>query len=101
MPSDIAGVAGYDYRLDGGEWTWTIEPAGKIAAGEGPHTFEVRAVDNLGNVGAASSIDIVVDVTAPEAPTGLRLDGAVLHWEAPADTNGIWRYQYRLSLIHI
>ena len=96
-PADIAGIGGYEYRLDGGAWALTAGPSGAVTATEGGHTFEVRAIDGVGNVGPATSLDVVVDLTAPEAPTGLRLDGAVLRWDAAADANGIWKYQYRAA----
>jgi len=96
-PADIAGIGSYKYRLDGGTWTLTADPSGVVVTTEGLHTFEVRAIDGASNVGPATSLDVVVDMIAPEAPAGLRLDGAVLRWDAAADANGIWKYQYRPS----
>jgi len=95
--TDLNGIAGYEYRLDGVDWTTTIVRTVTLTLAEGSHSFEVRAVDNAGNAGLAASKQVAVDLTAPEAPTGLRLDGAVLRWDESADANGIWKYQYRID----
>ena len=94
--SDANGIARYDYRWDGGEWTaTTARSSAPLTAPEGPHTFEVRAVDNVGNIGQPKARTVVVEMTAPGAPSQLHLDGAALCWSAASDANGIWKYQWR------
>ncbi len=79
---DASGVARLDVRFDGGEWqamTLSDAAAGRFTAsfpatqaGEGPHTFSVRAVDRAGNSDTTSTEDanpaagtFVIDVTPP------------------------------------
>ena len=79
---DASGVARLDVRFDGGEWqamTLSDAAAGRFTAlfpatqaGEGPHTFNVRAVDRAGNSDTTSTEDanpaagtFVIDVTPP------------------------------------
>ncbi|NBP99016.1 MAG: hypothetical protein EBU51_05535 [Synechococcaceae bacterium WB6_3A_227] len=64
-------------KLDSGSWGSctsfsTTSKAGTWAlAGlaEGSHTVSVRQSDTAGNTGAADTMDWVVDITAPDAPT--------------------------------
>lgn len=93
--TDLNGIAGYEYRLDDGDWTSTTGPSAQLTVAEGDHLFEVRAVDSVGHAGPISSRPVIVDTTAPPAPTGLAMDGAALRWDPVADTNGIWKYQFR------
>jgi len=95
--SDVSGIARYEYRIDGGEWMATTATSATVALADGPHTFEVRAVDNLGLAGSVASIDLVVDATAPAAPAGPWLDGAMLKWGEVTDVSEIWRYNYRIN----
>ena len=93
-PQDVAGIASHEYRWDGDDWTSTAGTSSPELSGtEGEHTFEVRAVDVLDRPGAAASLTVAVDLTVPAAPTGLRLDGAVLHWDAATDAYGVWKYE--------
>ena len=97
-PRDLSGIATYEYRWDGGTWTSTTGTSSTdLPAPEDEHTFEVRAVDTFDRIGQTASLTVFVDTTAPDAPTGLRLDGAVLHWDPAADANGIWKYQVRVD----
>ncbi|MCZ8292037.1 MAG: DUF4347 domain-containing protein [Hylemonella sp.] len=51
--SDTVGLAGYEYRVDGGAWTATSATSVSLSAlATGSHTFEVRAIDTAGNVDA-------------------------------------------------
>jgi len=95
--TDPGGIAWYEYRLDGGDWTATTERMATSTLTEGSHSFEVRGVDNVGHGGSAALSQVAVDLTAPEVPTSLRLDGSVLHWSDGTDVNGIWKHQYSVD----
>jgi hypothetical protein len=68
-------VARFECRLDGGDWQTCVSPAHYRGLTEAPHTFSVRAVDDLGNVDATEArVDFAVvrnPVTASGLPTGL------------------------------
>ncbi len=42
----------FECRLDGGSWTACTSPASYTTLANGPHLFEVRAKDALGNADA-------------------------------------------------
>src|SRR5262249_9463550 len=60
-----AGVNHLECRLDGAAFGAATSPVSFTALSEGSHTFEVRAVDNVGNVGVATSFTWTVDLTPP------------------------------------
>ena len=65
-----SGVAGLEYRLDGGAWTAYGQPVAVSA--EGAHTVEHRATDTAGNTGTAGSVTFTIegdDPGDPSAPT--------------------------------
>ncbi|WP_375546424.1 ThuA domain-containing protein [Actinophytocola gossypii] len=92
---DGSGVAATEYRVGDGEWTAYAEP---FTVGEdGTHTVEYRATDRAGNVSETGSVEVRVDVTAPElAVTGLA-DGVtyghsedrVVDWTASDAASGL------------
>jgi len=59
---NISGVKATEYRIDGGAWTayapFAIQP-------EGAHIIEYRSIDNVDNVEAVKSLEVVVDNTPP------------------------------------
>ncbi|HEV3375764.1 MAG TPA: Ig-like domain-containing protein [Thermoleophilaceae bacterium] len=62
--------ASFECRLDEGDWVACESPqtyggAGQTPLADGRHTFEVRATDRAGNVGAAASYSWTVDTVAP------------------------------------
>ncbi len=108
-PVDVNGIAGYEYQWDSSGWAGLAGESVTLPASEGPHTFDVRAIDNAGNTGPAVSIAPIVDRTAPDV-TGLTMaddsgssatDGVTadtaptFSWDAAVDDNGVWTYQYR------
>ncbi len=56
----------FECRLDGGSFAPCTSPYTTGPLSEGPHTFEVRATDALGNTGPVASRSFTRDVTAPE-----------------------------------
>ena len=72
-----SGVVGFQGSLDGNPFTPVVSPANLSGLADGPHSFSVRAVDAVGNVGAnPDSISWTVDATPPDTfitdgPSGL------------------------------
>ncbi|HEX3152291.1 MAG TPA: Calx-beta domain-containing protein [Gemmataceae bacterium] len=62
-----SGVNHLETKVDGGSFATAASPQTFSGLSEGSHTFQVRAVDNAGNIGAPSSFTWVVDTTAPTA----------------------------------
>ena len=106
-PADFSGIDHYEHQWDGGAWTVTTQTSAHIAADEGDHTFAVRAVDGLANVGQTAEIHVTVDTTGPVV-SGLAMDentGAsatdlitadttlTWSWTPATDPNGIWRHE--------
>ena len=72
---DRTAAAGlrFECRLDGGEFAACSSPSEYSDLSDGPHTFEVRAIDLAGNVdGSPASYSWVVDTVAPETSIGDR-----------------------------
>jgi hypothetical protein len=64
---DDGSVAGFEYRLDGGGWVPTGSPVTLTDLAKGAHTFEVRAIDNLGERDPTpASHTWTVDTQAPD-----------------------------------
>lgn len=69
--TDDSGVAGYLVSIDGADWSdignvTTYTCATVIS--DGAHTFQVRAVDGVGNKSAATTLNFTVDTTPPVTP---------------------------------
>jgi ABC-type transport system substrate-binding protein len=67
--------ASFECRIDSGSWVPCSSPYTSAPLADGAHSFQVRATDAAGNVGAAASVSFTVDTTAPETtidsgPTG-------------------------------
>ncbi|HYN18164.1 MAG TPA: Ig-like domain repeat protein, partial [Actinomycetes bacterium] len=60
-------TAVFECRLDGPTWTFCSSPQTYGALADGSYSFDVRAVDGAGNVGATTSRTWTVDATAPTA----------------------------------
>lgn len=63
--SDAGGVASFECQLDGAGFAACSSPASFTGLADGSHTFEVRAVDQAGNVGSPVSATWNVDATGP------------------------------------
>ncbi|MFT3830525.1 MAG: Ig-like domain-containing protein [Opitutaceae bacterium] len=109
--SDAAGsgLAGYEARLDGAVYSPATSPLSITGLNDGPHTFQVRALDNAGNADLTPATHTwTIDTTAPSVPTigsvtsagvsgtaeagsTVRIyDGASLLGTAIADVSGNW-----------
>ncbi|MCD2440921.1 ThuA domain-containing protein [Agromyces sp. SYSU K20354] len=64
---DTSGVAGTQYRLDGGEWAAYAEPI--LVTGAGDHTVDYRSTDKAGHV----EVDQTATVTIGEDPGPVEL----------------------------
>ena len=73
--SDWSGIDRYEYRVDAGEWVATTDRTAEMTLAEGSHALEVRATDGLGQVGAASALEVLVDLTAPIRPKAFASKG--------------------------
>ncbi|HEY2717587.1 MAG TPA: hypothetical protein VGI73_15340 [Solirubrobacterales bacterium] len=63
-----SGVARFECSLDGATFATCASPQGYTGLADGPHSFEVRAVDNAGNADASPAASAwVVDTSGPEA----------------------------------
>jgi phosphodiesterase/alkaline phosphatase D-like protein len=100
-----SGLAFYQVRLDsdsfddiGNVTTFTVADDDSLP--DGSHTFEVRAVDNVGNVSQAGSLSFNIDSTPPTTPTNVAKTDSdrdatpTFTWDAATDaTSGLQRYQ--------
>jgi hypothetical protein len=77
-----AGLAGFQCQLDGGSFVGCSSPMSYTGLSDGPHTFAVQAVDQLGNVGAAVSYPWTISTNS--APT---ISGATLTRTAGAGSS--------------
>jgi hypothetical protein len=59
-----AGVS-YQCQLDTSAWAGCTSPRSYSSLSQGAHTFNVRALDSLGNVGASTDRSWIVDTQAP------------------------------------
>ena len=66
--SGESGVAGFQCSLDGGPYAACASPKSYSGLGQGARSFQVRAVDALGNPGPAATRSWTVDTVAPPAP---------------------------------
>ena len=68
-PTGGSGVAGYQCELDGAGYACCAGPIDYSGLGDGPHSFAVRAIDNVGNVDASpATASWTVDATPPPPP---------------------------------
>ena len=75
-----SGIASYQCRRDGGGWAACSSPQDFSSVADGPHGFEVKAIDNAGNADQSpAGFNWTVDTAPPSAqvdsgPTGLTND---------------------------
>jgi cytochrome c len=89
------GVSFIEYKLDGGQWT---RYSGAVnVTGDGEHTLEYHAIDNVGNSEALKAATIKIDGTKPTLMVSGVADGhiygdasdVVLSWHAEDATSGV------------
>lgn len=81
-----SGVAYAEYSLDATTWTTSLVDSVSITLSEGNHSFSVRCVDRVGNVGDVSQTIIRVDTTLPE-PIGWIVDELTTSRVGPANVS--------------
>jgi len=104
-----SGVREVRYRLDGGAWqAQGGSDAAFTVTGDGSHTVEYYAVDNVGNTEGSRAVPFRVDRTPPAAPSGIAethgvpngqwqraQNVATFTWAAASDAaSGLWGYQF-------
>lgn len=75
----LSGIAGYEYRINAGEWI-DGTPTAAITR-EGVNVVDYRAVDRAGNPGAIRKVEVKLDCTGPPAPTISLSEGAINVWQ--------------------
>ncbi|NLG27646.1 MAG: hypothetical protein GX557_07020, partial [Chloroflexi bacterium] len=105
---ESSGIAHVEFRKQGAP-SW-IEGASIVVdgtAGDGPYTYEFRALDVAGNVSAPASISVKIDGTPPGQPTALaatpstwvNTDGGYgATWTNPAEVSGIAGAYFKLDV---
>jgi len=101
--TDHSGVEGYQYRLDGGEWSVLNATPGATFASlaAGAHTINVRAVDNAGNV-ATATVTFTVDLTLPSLSitspaNGTWVSSLLVTWQGSDDLSSVSSYEVSLD----
>ena len=102
---DINGIAHYNYKIDNGPLENTFSNSVTLPEqSDGNHTFHVRAVDNIGNIGEYGSHEFNIDTIAPSAPnpydgiTGWsNVNTPRFRWSPPEDMSGIDIYYYNID----
>ncbi|HKI66572.1 MAG TPA: N,N-dimethylformamidase beta subunit family domain-containing protein, partial [Solirubrobacterales bacterium] len=87
-----SGVASYQCRRDSADpedWQPCVSPLKYTSLAQGPHTFEVRAIDKAGNVdGAPATYGWTIDTKAPETQIDLGPAALVSSSEASFELSG-------------
>ena len=92
--------ASFECQLDAGGFAACTSPHIYVGVTEGAHTFRVRAIDALGNVGAPALFSWTVDTTGPTAsltPPAANLSGAIVISASAADANGVATVSFERS----
>ncbi len=72
--SSTDGTATFECDMDGLGFAACTSPWAYLGLGDGTHTFSVRAIDAVGNVGTPASFTWLVDTASPAVVSSLRLD---------------------------
>ncbi|CAN5568130.1 hypothetical protein BH10BDE1_BH10BDE1_34080 [soil metagenome] len=60
-----SGVASYQCSSDGGNFSACTSPLTRTGLAAGPHSLQVKATDNAGNISAVGQFSWVIDLTPP------------------------------------
>jgi hypothetical protein len=75
--TDSESGVSFECRLDGGSYSACVSPTSYSGLADGPHTFDVRAVDAAGNQSAAASDTWTVDAEGPSATIDFPVVGSL------------------------
>lgn len=101
--NDANGIAGYECRVDAGNYGACITPHNVSALAEGGHIFFVRAIDKAGNVSMPASHSWTIDLSPPiiriiSAPTAIKSgDPAKISYEVIDPSSGVQLVRCGLS----
>lgn len=101
--TDNNGIAGYECRVDAGNYTSCSSPHTQNSLAEGGHTFFVRAIDTAGNVSLPASHSWTIDRSPPlirvlAAPTAIKQgDPAIISYEVIDPSSGVGSVNCGLS----
>ena len=102
---DSSGLLGYGYRIDGGQWSVLsmTDSHTYSSLGEGLHTLDVYAMDNVLN-NATASVTFMVDtvqpsisITSPTIDQIFNQSSVVATWAGDDVTSQIAGYYYRMD----
>jgi hypothetical protein len=96
--TDTNGIRGYEYSIDGQNFTWTTSQTAILQLTVGPHSLVVRAYDSANNSALASSnfdVDFAppsITIISPENDSAVCSTEFLVEWIGN-DTGGISRYE--------
>jgi large repetitive protein len=92
------GTATFEVQMDGGGYTAATSPKSYSGLSDGTHTFQVRAVDPAGNIGAPASRSFTLDTTPPDTtitggPSGFTSSSTATFSFTSSEANSIFQAQ--------
>jgi len=90
----------FQCQLDGGGYSSCASPRNVSGLATGPHTFQVKATDPLGNAGSATAFTWTIDTTAPVVgldDPGAVLRGVVSFSATASDAGGVRNVRFERS----
>ena len=101
----VSGVAGYQYRLDSGNWSSESSASSHLFSGlkDGNHTIDVRVFDRAGNndsesiiVGTDTAVPLL-HILSPADNFNTTSSSILCSWTGSDNMSGIAYYEYRLD----
>lgn len=86
-----SGLAGFLVSIDGGAFESATSPKVYTGISSGLHSFEVKAVDNAGNIGEPDSFNWEIDTVAPTVVSSNR------HIPTDVDIEGLTEVTFRVT----
>lgn len=90
----LSGLAGLEYRLDGGTWTDYVAP---FPLGAGMTQVDARATDTSGNVSDVVTSHVRVDLDAPVSAATVDEEARTVTLRASDAASGVDRVEYDLG----